>query len=120
MNRKEICVVGLGYIGLPLAAILASNNFKVIGYDINLKKINLLQNKSFLTNEDNLNKLLKSRLVRKNLTFTSKSLLANTYMICVQTPLSKKTKRANIAYILQLLFYCQLPPLEQLRIFTIN
>ena len=35
MKKDKVCVIGLGYIGLPTAATLASNNFEVYGYDIN-------------------------------------------------------------------------------------
>ena len=38
----KICVLGLGYVGLPLSISLAKN-FKVTGYDYNLKKINKLK-----------------------------------------------------------------------------
>ena len=32
---KKCCVIGLGYIGLPTSTIIASSNYKVVGYDIN-------------------------------------------------------------------------------------
>ena len=35
MQKKTVCVVGLGYIGLPPAALLASTGFNVIGVDLN-------------------------------------------------------------------------------------
>ena len=35
MQKKTVCVVGLGYIGLPTAALLASNGFQVVGVDLN-------------------------------------------------------------------------------------
>jgi UDP-N-acetyl-D-mannosaminuronic acid dehydrogenase len=35
MKNKKVCVVGLGYIGLPTAALLASNGFNVVGVDLN-------------------------------------------------------------------------------------
>lgn len=41
-QRKAICVVGLGYVGLPLALIL-SKKFKVVGFDINSKRIEELK-----------------------------------------------------------------------------
>lgn len=34
-NRKKICVVGLGYIGLPTAALLANRGYDIHGVDIN-------------------------------------------------------------------------------------
>lgn len=43
-NRKErICVVGLGYVGLTLAASLARKGFKIWGYDIDAKKVSAIQ-----------------------------------------------------------------------------
>ena len=35
MQKKTVCVVGLGYIGLPTAALLASNGFQVAGVELN-------------------------------------------------------------------------------------
>ena len=43
MKFKTVCIVGLGYIGLPTAALLASKKISVIGYDVNpqvIDKIN--------------------------------------------------------------------------------
>ena len=34
---KKICVIGLGYIGLPTSALLSTSGFEVVGVDINLK-----------------------------------------------------------------------------------
>lgn len=36
---KKVCVIGLGYIGLPTACILSSKEFKVVGVDINQKLV---------------------------------------------------------------------------------
>jgi len=44
VTNKTICVVGLGYVGLPLAEEF-SNHFKVIGFDINKEKIKTLQSR---------------------------------------------------------------------------
>jgi UDP-N-acetyl-D-galactosamine dehydrogenase len=41
-HREQICVIGLGYVGLPLAALLASR-FKVIGFDINTQRVKELE-----------------------------------------------------------------------------
>ncbi|REH45767.1 UDP-N-acetyl-D-galactosamine dehydrogenase [Tenacibaculum gallaicum] len=40
---KKICVVGLGYVGLPLAHAFAAKKFKVVGFDINERRINELK-----------------------------------------------------------------------------
>ena len=39
-DKVKICVVGLGYVGLPLAIAFAEKDFKVIGFDLNQEKIN--------------------------------------------------------------------------------
>ena len=36
MKFKKICVIGLGYIGLPTAAVLSSSGYDVIGLDVNI------------------------------------------------------------------------------------
>ena len=50
MKNIRICIVGLGYVGLPIAVTL-SKKFQVIGYDINKQRINELKNKIDSTNE---------------------------------------------------------------------
>jgi len=50
MNKTKICIIGLGYIGLPLSVKL-SNKFNVVGYDINIKRIKELNNNQDHTNE---------------------------------------------------------------------
>ncbi|MDQ7038428.1 MAG: nucleotide sugar dehydrogenase, partial [Aquificota bacterium] len=37
-GREKVCVVGLGYVGLPLAVLL-SEKFRVVGFDINRKRV---------------------------------------------------------------------------------
>lgn len=39
---KKICIIGLGYIGLPTAAIFAKAGFDVLGVDVNERVVNLI------------------------------------------------------------------------------
>ena len=50
IKNKKICVVGLGYVGIPLAISLVKKKFKVIGYDTDKNKINELRNGKDSTN----------------------------------------------------------------------
>ena len=68
MNNIKITVVGLGYIGLPIA-LAFSKYFDVIGYDINKDRINKLKSGKDITNEIS-SKILKNH---KNITFTYNS-----------------------------------------------
>ena len=81
----NICVVGLGYVGLPLAIAFAEKDFKVIGFDINLEKIEKYLRGIDPTNEVGNEKIKDS----KNLEFTSdekKISEANFIIVAVPTP----------------------------------
>lgn len=43
-KEAKVGVIGLGYVGLPLAMEFAKNGYKVIGFDINREKVNTLLN----------------------------------------------------------------------------
>lgn len=97
----KIGIIGMGYIGLPLAVEFAKNGFKVIGIDIDKDKINKLnQGKSYILDvEDN---ILLNLIKNKTLTATNDYNILkelNAIIICVPTPLSK-TKTPDISYIL--------------------
>ena len=83
-------IIGLGYVGLPLAILFAKKNFKVIGFDIDQKKINKLKK-----NESYLERIAKSQIKHiknKNGSFTNNFKLVNScdcIIICVSTPLKK-------------------------------
>ena len=65
-EKIKLCVLGLGYVGLPIAITL-SNKFQVVGYDLNKKRIRELKNKKDSTNEINFKTV---KLKSKNLLFT--------------------------------------------------
>jgi UDP-N-acetyl-D-galactosamine dehydrogenase len=86
--NKEIVVIGLGYVGLPLA-IRLSSIFKVIGYDISEKRVKELSNNIDRTKEVSADLLKKA----DNLEITSSIELINKkyiYIITVPTPVNKK------------------------------
>ena len=55
---QKVCVIGLGYIGLPTSVILGLNNFDVIGVDLNKKVIDKLNNSQTHIVEPDLSELL--------------------------------------------------------------
>jgi UDP-N-acetyl-D-glucosamine/UDP-N-acetyl-D-galactosamine dehydrogenase len=86
MNKK-ITIIGLGYVGLPLA-IEFSKYFKVIGFDINISRINELKDGFDSTNEISKLELSNSK---ENLTLTDNLDLindSNFYIITVPTPIN--------------------------------
>ena len=99
MNKEyKIAVIGLGYVGLPLAALFASK-YPVVGYDINHKRIDELKQGNDTTLEVS-EEVLKNVLQSKNtinkhssgLYFTTEETdlkLTNYYIITVPTPVDK-------------------------------
>ena len=89
MNNIKIAIIGLGYVGLPLAIEL-SKYYRVIGYDHFAKRIKTLKNF-----KDNNNQFNKTDLKKSKIEFTKneKDLKkANIYIICVPTPVDFRKK----------------------------
>lgn len=95
MNKlnDNICVIGLGYVGLTLSISLAKSGFNVFGVEINNQILDSLKKNKSTFYEPDINKNIK--LVKKNF-FFNKSILNNwdcdTYIITVGTPLNQKKK----------------------------
>lgn len=85
IEKNKICVVGLGYVGLPLAVSL-SKHFEVIGYDINNQRVQQLSDGFDATRELNAEELSKAN----GLVYTSNEediKASNFYIITVPTPI---------------------------------
>ena len=93
-------IIGLGYVGLPLALQILSHDLKVIGYDSDLKKINsLLERKSYIKTVSDSD--LQGKIF-ENFTPTSRELdlkSVDIFIICVPTPLDKSLS-PDLTYIL--------------------
>lgn len=90
INRIKVVVIGLGYVGLPLAIELGKK-YTTIGYDINKKRISELKKKVDSSDQLSFNQIKKSSKIK----FTSdineiKS--SNFYILAVPTPINKKKK----------------------------
>ena len=86
----KIGVVGMGYVGLPLA-IEFGKKVSVLGYDKNLLRINQLKKKIDLNNDLSKKDFINSR----HLKFINKILdlkKCNVFIICVPTPINSKNK----------------------------
>ena len=88
----NICVVGVGYIGLPTAAILANHNHNVIGFDTNTDYINSINNRNFSTKEKELQNLIYKGIDTNNLSLSDTIKASDAFIICVPTPLDKDLK----------------------------
>ena len=89
-NKYNICIIGLGYVGLPLA-IEFGKKFLTIGYDINIKRIDDLNNFKDSNNEIATYDFKKSKklIFSNNETDITNS---NVYILTLPTPINKKNK----------------------------
>ena len=92
-------VIGLGYIGLPTALMLATHGIEVVGTDYNQELINSLVVGRTTFNEKGLEKLLKDS-IEAGIKFTTDYQKTDTYIISVPTPYDKFSKKVNASYVL--------------------
>ena len=102
MQKKKICVVGLGYIGLPTAALLASNGFNVVGVDLNNYAVDTINQGRIHIVEPDLDAFVRSAVLAKRLTAFTTPQSGDIYMICVPTPFheGEGIPQPNIDYVL--------------------
>lgn len=85
-SSSHVVVLGLGYIGLPTAAIIARNNIKVTGVDINESIIKTINQGKIHIVEPELDGLVKSVVEKKLLTASVVPVKADVFVIAVPTP----------------------------------
>jgi UDP-N-acetyl-D-mannosaminuronic acid dehydrogenase len=86
VNFQKICVLGLGYIGLPTASTFATHGLRVVGVDINLHVIETLQKGIIHIHEPSLQAVVESALKSGNLTISLQPEEADAFLIAVPTP----------------------------------
>ena len=70
VNIKKICVLGLGYIGLPTASMFAVHGLKVLGVDINPKVIDMLNKGEIHIHEPGLRDVVTQAITSGNISFS--------------------------------------------------
>jgi UDP-N-acetyl-D-mannosaminuronic acid dehydrogenase len=100
--KKTICVIGLGYIGLPTAALLAAKGYDVAGVDINPHVVETINEGRIHIVEPDLDAYVRSAVASGSLKAFAEPQPADVYMICVPTPFheSDDVPQPNIDYIL--------------------
>ena len=103
MNKKTVCVIGLGYIGLPTAALIANKGFSVSGIDIDEGIVSKINKGEIHIIEDGLKAFVKSALLLGKLKAFNKIQQSDVYIICVPTPFKNEDRdipKPNIDYVL--------------------
>ncbi len=101
MKMKDLInVVGLGYIGLPTALMMASKGLYVIGTDYDQNKINMLAGGQLTFCEAGMQELF-DMAVKNHITFSNEYQEADIYIIAVPTPFDKKNKTVVADYLVK-------------------
>lgn len=98
MFYQTLCVLGLGYIGLPTASTFAANGLKVIGVDTNPNIVHGLNNGQLHLFEPGLRTLVQAALRSGNLTISDQVQSADAFIIAVPTPF-KEDKKADLGFV---------------------
>ena len=92
MIQPEVVIIGLGYIGLPTAALIASNNVHVHGVDINHKVVDTINRGEIHIIEPELDTAVALAVKDKYLKAATSAVEANNYLIVVPTPFKGKNE----------------------------
>lgn len=95
----KVNVIGLGYIGLPTALILAAHGTTVIGTDKNLAVVEKLNGGIVSFDEEGLQGLFQ-QAVNNQIKFTTEYQKADIYIVAVPTPYIKRDKKVNASYVI--------------------
>lgn len=91
----DVCVIGMGYIGLPTAVFMAKSGLNVCGIDINADRIGSLRRGQTTFREPQFDDLLKDVLATERLSFANEVVAAKAFVIAVPTPVNEGREPDN-------------------------
>jgi len=106
---KQVCVLGLGYIGLPTAAMLALHGFQVTGVDVDASVLQAIRQRRFRGQEPGLAALVGQALESGRLQLAGEPRPADAFVIAVPTPCTRPPQahrssaapaRADLSYVI--------------------
>lgn len=86
ISMEKVCVVGLGYVGLPTASLLANRGFRVHGVDVNPMVVEFITQGKAHISEPDLDVLVRAAVNSGNLTAGLEPMSADVFIIAVPTP----------------------------------
>lgn len=98
MNFQHICVIGLGYIGLPTSSMFARNGVRVTGVDNNAFVVDSLRRGEVHIFEPGLNEVVRDVLQNGSLQVATQPVAADAFIIAVPTPFHED-KKADLSYV---------------------
>ena len=100
MSSEKIVILGTGYVGFPLAVILARSGFKVVGVDIRREVVRGINSGDLPIREKEIEAIFKEPAVRTNLVASEVVDDGDVYVISVPTPLERRRKVADLSAVI--------------------
>lgn len=98
-KKPDVCVLGLGYIGLPTAAVIARSGCRVVGVDVNPHVVDTINRGEIHIEEVDLDGLVQGVVARKMLRASPRVEPSDVFLIAVPTPFDD-THAPDISYVL--------------------
>jgi UDP-N-acetyl-D-mannosaminuronic acid dehydrogenase len=98
LDPRNICVVGLGYIGLPTASLLATKGHRVLGVDVNPHVVATINAGGIHVKEPELDVLVKAAVASGNLRAALRPEPADVFIIAVPTPF-RENHAPDVSYV---------------------
>jgi UDP-N-acetyl-D-mannosaminuronic acid dehydrogenase len=95
----KVSVIGLGYMGLPMAAVLADSGHKVVGIDINAKRVEAVKNGQCPFPEAGLPELLEKAHKSGNLTASTTPEAADVFILSLPTPIDHALHTPDMSFV---------------------
>ena len=99
MQVEKVLVVGLGYIGLPTAAVIANRGIDVVGLEVNEQAIETINAGEIHIVEPDLDIAVRSAVTMKKLRATKTAESADVFIIAVPTPFKEESHKPDLSYI---------------------
>ncbi|ODR79825.1 UDP-glucose 6-dehydrogenase [Haladaptatus sp. W1] len=96
---STLCIHGLGYIGLPTAAMFANYGHDVVGYDTSEEVVSRLSKGDVHIDEPGLRAFVTQAIESDKLTISNEVVPAKYHIICVPTPFDRESKEAGLEYV---------------------
>ncbi|WP_301285047.1 UDP-N-acetyl-D-mannosamine dehydrogenase [Aeromonas hydrophila] len=111
MTFDRVSIIGLGYIGLPTAAVIASNGIRVLGFDVNHHTVDTINHGKIHIVEPGLEELVRSAVDAGYLTAHTTPQQADIFLVAVPTPFKGDHREPDLSFIQQAAI-CLAPCLE--------
>jgi UDP-N-acetyl-D-mannosaminuronic acid dehydrogenase len=98
LNKSKVSVIGLGYIGLPTAAVLASVGHDVVGVDLSQRVVDVVNRGDVHIVEPDLDGLVRGAVIAGRLRAVTQVESSDTFIIAVPTPF-KNANQPDLAYV---------------------